>query len=374
MTPLLGRSLLLAALTAAAPASSPRGVVQHRGDEARTARFHLAPIQGTPRQIWTAALPAEYLGTPLVAGGRLVSGGSDGTLYVLDARTGDTVWTATGFEAMENGTVIAGDVVLAAGMSRVVRALALADGTERWAFQATAFVFAPPAVIDGVAYVATYERLYALAVADGRMLWEAPTLGQMAFVSAPACTKDLVVVAAGTRLLAFDRASGAERWRIDAPQQFWNVCVDRSLAYVGNSDGSFRAYALEDGSERWRFRSAWPGSDDIWSAPALAEGVVYAGSRDGSLYALDSPTGARRWAFATGGDAVGDPVIANGALYLSDSNHALPPGVRRLYALDPGSGRELWRWETSGTILTNPAPDKKVLYVTLAGKIIALAD
>jgi len=64
---------------------------------------------------------------------------------------------------MENGTVIAGDIVLAAGMSRVVRALALADGSERWAFQATAFVFAPPAVIDGVAYVATYERLYALA-------------------------------------------------------------------------------------------------------------------------------------------------------------------------------------------------------------------
>jgi outer membrane protein assembly factor BamB len=117
-----------------------------------------------------------------------------------------------------------------------------------------------------------------------------------------------------------------------------------------------------------------PGSDDIWSAPALAEGVVHAGSRDGTLYALDSSTGARRWAFATGGNAVGDPVIANGALYLSDSNHALPPGIRRLHALEPGSGHELWRWETSGTILTNPAPDKRVLYVTLAGRIVALAD
>src|SRR5678815_5743333 len=103
MTPLLGSSLLLAAITAAAPASSPRGVIQHRGDEARTARYHLAPIQGTPRTAWTASQPAEYLGTPLVAGDRLVSGGSDGTLYVLDAHTGATLWTAPGFESMENG-------------------------------------------------------------------------------------------------------------------------------------------------------------------------------------------------------------------------------------------------------------------------------
>jgi outer membrane protein assembly factor BamB len=178
MTPLLGSSLLLAAL-AAAPAQSPRGVIQHRGDEARTARYHLAPILVAPRTAWTATLPAESLGTPLVAGDLMVSGGSDGTLYALDARTGATLWTASGFEAMENGTVIAGDVVLAAGMSKAVRALALTDGSERWAFQATAFVFAPPAVIDGVAYVATYERMCALAIADGRVLWDAPTLGRL---------------------------------------------------------------------------------------------------------------------------------------------------------------------------------------------------
>ena len=152
------------------------------------------------------------------------------------------------------------------------------------------------------------------------------------------------------------------------------MSVDKGVAYVGNSDGTFRAYTLADGSERWRFRSAWPGSDEIWSAPALAAGLVYAGSRDGNLYALEASTGARRWAFPTGGDAVGDPVIANDALYLSDSNHALPPGLRRLYALEPATGRELWRWETTGTVLGNPSPDKKVLYVTLAGKIVALSD
>jgi outer membrane protein assembly factor BamB len=369
MTPLLG-SLLMATLAAAAPA---RDVVQHRADAERTARYHLAPVQ-RPIEAWTATLPAESFGTPLVSGDVMIAGGSDGTLYALDPRTGATRWTVTGFEAMENGTVIAGDVVLAAGMSKQVRALALVDGAERWSFAAGAFVFAPPAVIEGVAYVATYEKIFALALADGHVLWQAPTLGQMAFVSAPACTGDLVVVAAGTRLVAFDRATGAERWRIDAPVQFWNVAVDRDLAYVGNADGTFRAYALESGLERWRFRSTWAASDDIWSAPALGASTVYAGSRDGNLYALDPRTGEKRWAFPTGGDAVGDPVIANGALYVSDSNHLLPPGVRRLYALDPVTGGERWRWETSGTILGNPAPDKRVLYVPLAGRIVALTD
>lgn len=64
----------------------------------------------------------------------------------------------------------------------------------------------------------------------------------------------------------------------------------------------------------------------------------------------------------------------NGALYLSDSNHLLPPGVRRLYALDPVTGAERWRWETSGTFLGNPGLDKRVLHVPFAGRIVAPTD
>jgi len=256
-------------------------------------------------------------------------------------------------------------------MSRRVQALDRKDGSVRWTFDATAFVFAPPLVEGGVVYVATYDRLDALELATGRLLWSADTGEVMATVSAPALAGEAIFVASGTRLLAFARADGRVLWRVDAPASFWSLALDRELIYVGNSDGSFRAYDPATGVERWRFASAF-GREEIWSGPAIDHGLIYVGSRDRNLYALDARSGAPRWTFRTEGEAVGDPVVSNGMLYLSDSAHALPPGVRRLHALDASTGAEAWRWETTSTLLANPAPGKGALYVTVAGQVLAL--
>jgi outer membrane protein assembly factor BamB len=61
-------------------------------------------------------------------------------------------------------------------------------------------------------------------------------------------------------------------------------------------------------------------------------------------------------------------------LYFSDSNHALPPGVRRLYALDADKGTEVWHYEVSSTLLTTPAVDQGALYATITGQVMALTD
>ena len=66
------------------------------------------------------------------------------------------------------------------------------------------------------------------------------------------------------------------------------------------------------------------------------------------------------------------PVVVNGALYVSDSNHLLPFGVRRLHALDPRTGAELWRFEISSTLLLNPAVDRDAIYLTSTGQVMAL--
>jgi len=378
--------LLLAAGTAGAapaPASVPdaskkppkefRPVLHVRADAERSGAFHFPPMRVTPHETWRAQPGPEILGSPLLSSdGVLYTGGSDGSIYAFDARTGTKLWSGGDFEVIESALALAGDVIIGGGQNKRVRALNRRDGSLVWSFDATAFVFTPPLIVGDVVYIATYDQLHALDLRTGTQRWAVDTGDQPAFVGAPAFAQGAIYVSVGPRLLAFDSATGKERWRVQAPTQFWSLAVGQKSVYVGNSDGYFHAYDLATGQEHWRFKSAFPAPDEIWSAPAVAGDAVYVGSRDQFVYAIDARAGSKVWAFKTAGDSAGDPVFSNGMIYVSDSNHLLPPGLRRLHSLDAETGAEAWRYEVQSTLLTNPAPERGALYVTITGQVIAL--
>ena len=64
-----------------------------------------------------------FFGTPLVTDGILYSGGSDGSLHAFDAQTGDVLWSTGGFELIENATAVAGELIVAGGQNKSVKAL-----------------------------------------------------------------------------------------------------------------------------------------------------------------------------------------------------------------------------------------------------------
>jgi outer membrane protein assembly factor BamB len=339
---------------------------------ARTGVFNFPAIRQLPGVKWQTELDDLFMGTPLVADGVLYSGGSDGSLYALDAGTGEVLWSAGGFEIIETATAIAGDVIIGGGGNNLVRALDRRDGHPLWSFRATTFVFAAPLIVGDRIFIATYDKLHALDLQTGELLWEADTGDEMAFVSAPAFAGDTIFVASGPRLLAFDASTGEERWRVESATQFWGLALAPHLVLLGNSDGYLYAYDQASGRELWKYASRFGGPDDIWSSPAAAGDTVYVGSRDGFVYALDAATGRELWEFETSGDSVGDPVVSVDAVYVSDSNHLLPPGPRRLHALDAATGQPLWTYEVDSTLLTTPALGPGAIYVTITGAVIAL--
>jgi outer membrane protein assembly factor BamB len=351
---------------------SGQQLVHHRADEGRTGSFSFPAIRQQPKQKWKVHPGPSNLGTPLVSGGILYSGGSDGLLYALDSASGKTIWSKGDFELIENATAIVGDVIVGGGLNKAVRALNRRDGKQLWSFEASAFVFTAPLVADGKVYVATYEKLHALELKTGRRVWEVDLGSQPAFVSSPAFEEGTIYVTVGPQLCAFDSSNGKERWRVKSKSQFWGLAVAHQLVYVGNSDGYFYAYDQKTSQQRWKFKSGYSMQDDIWSAPAIANERVYAGSRDQWLYALNAHTGEKVWGFKTSGDSIGECVLSDGVAYFSDSNHTLPLGSRRLYALDAASGHELWNFETTSTILTTPALEKGRIFVTIEDGVIAL--
>jgi hypothetical protein len=54
----------------------------------------------------------------------------------------------------------------------------------------------------------------------------------------------------------------------------------------------------------------------VFSSPAVANGVVYVGSDDSNVYALNATTGAKLWGFTTGYWVYSSPAVANGTVYV----------------------------------------------------------
>ena len=53
--------------------------------------------------------------------------------------------------------------------------------------------------------------------------------------------------------------------------------------YIGYDDNHLYALNTNTGQEIWRFKT----DGDVWSSPAVSDGVVYFGSNDGYLRALE---------------------------------------------------------------------------------------
>ncbi len=84
----------------------------------------------------------------------------------------------------------------------------------------------------------------------------------------------------------------------------------------------------------------WTFSTDgeIWSSPAVQDGVVYFGSDNHFLYALDLKTLALKWKFKAGDIVRSRPAVAGGTVYFTADDN-------QLYALDAQNGKAVWQFD-----------------------------
>ncbi len=87
---------------------------------------------------------------------------------------------------------------------------------------------------------------------------------------------------------------------------------------------------------------------EVYSSPAVANGVVYVGSVNGTVYALDAKTGAKVWNYATGDQIYSSPAVANGVVYIGSWDN-------NVYALNAKTGAKLWSYATGARVDSSPA-------------------
>jgi outer membrane protein assembly factor BamB len=261
------------------------------------------------RPVWTVTLPAVSRSGVTVDGNLAFVGTNDGTVTAVDLASGKTRWTGAAGGPLVT-PLAAGDGLVVAGVqgnrstSAAVVALKEADGTRAWSYAAprSAVVAGSPSLSADTAYVTFSDNtVRAVALADGSERWSARMNGYV-LGSPPAVSGD-AVIAADVRgeVYRFDAATGARVWDFALNQSVFRTApiVVGSSVLVTTTDGDLVAFDLQQGTLVSRtgvgavpLRSLAVTGDTVVAVRGGAAGgmVGFRNDPGAALTAIESPT------------------------------------------------------------------------------------
>lgn len=270
---------------------------------------------------WIFETRARIRARPTIHGGRVIVPSDDGFLYSLDRQSGAQAWKSRigatpaprsgpfsedfRYDHFSSAATVSGDRVFVGTLDGALVALDVMDGAREWSFGTRDAVMSTPAVADGKVVFGSFDgHVYAVDAADGSEVWRLDTGAPV--VSSPGIADGIVII--GSRsydLFGLALADGDVLWRF----YYWfswvesSAVIAESTAYVGSSDaGSVYAISIVDGSERWSFDTL----GSAWATPAVTRDRVFVGSvgvRDyisdhrPGFFAIDRATGDPAWWF-----------------------------------------------------------------------------
>ncbi|MFF2779836.1 PQQ-binding-like beta-propeller repeat protein [Streptomyces sp. NPDC058052] len=157
---------------------------------------------------WHFEAPAVFLSPPAFAPGPAVTGGGVyladhlGTVYAIDATTGQDRWRIATEQRQSSEPVLVADGNVHVGSGSALYTLDAVTGTPRWRFAAGAELVGTPVVADGRVHFGSADHvLYTLDATGGQLRWKLATGGEI--TGSPvakggvvyACSKDRCVYA-----------------------------------------------------------------------------------------------------------------------------------------------------------------------------------
>ena len=289
---------IAAASHVAAQTAMFRGGPEHLGN-------YIGPVPTLDSVAWKFLTKGRVISSPAIAGGLVVVGSTDGSLY---------------------------------GLNR-------ADGSQRWKFDTKGPVMSSPAIAGGLVYVASVDgNIYAVDSATGVQRWVFATKGERRF-TAPGIHG------------AIPRTE-----RMPDPFDVFlsSPTVANGTVYIGSGDQHVYALDAGTGALKWSFATG----DVVHAAPALANNTVYVGSWDRSLYALDAATGKEKWRYTTGNDTTiynqiglaSSPAVTGGMVFVGGRDG-------KFHAVNAATGKPVWTHDNrGGWTIASPAVGDGVVY------------
>lgn len=216
----------------------------------------------------------------------IVFGCYDNILYCLDAATGAVVWKYETDNYVNGTAAIEGERIVFGGCDAVLHVVNAKDGTsvKRVALGEGCHVAGSAALADGAAYLGHYGNAFVcIDLESGAVRWTYAN-PRHAFFSAPAIGPDRVIFGGRDRNIhCVNRATGEAIWTFATRRQVDSspvLCDGKVVA--GSEDGTLYILDAATGSELWSYDLG----RSIVSSPAVVNGMVLIGCNDGRLYAF----------------------------------------------------------------------------------------
>ncbi len=190
------------------------------------------------------ATPVEVEGNPVVLS-------HDGSLFVLNAGTGDVTCQVEVGESAYAALAQDAGLVVAASLEGNVRAFELRDLElyPRWKQQLSSAVFAEPLITNAVVYVgADGGELVALDRSTGERRWTT-ALGSIRF--RPVIDNGRLFLSAGEKVVCVDAETGATRWEFVSPEAPADVLLQGERLYFGVPRVGLVALNALSGAVEW---------------------------------------------------------------------------------------------------------------------------
>jgi outer membrane protein assembly factor BamB len=256
--------------------------------------------------------------TPIVAGERLFTTSSAGTVVALCAADGSPAWQRdVGPAGKRLSPPSTGGQYLYVGARDGLYALDLSTGEMVWTFPTPRRVSAMPIVAGGVVYVNCHDHhLYALDAADGQEQWRYEAAGRLTVHPGVAFSPEARVfvvdrdgtVTAVARPLSAAEHEAAGHWIAAASAYAAQGQFARGAELLAAHDEPFKAAELwkaagetERAAEQYELAGAWQQAADLWERLGRLRKHAAALEEHARALADQSPTdeeGAAAWAAA----------------------------------------------------------------------------
>jgi len=338
-----------------------QGWEQYQGDSRNTGVYDGTSVGDS----WKYESRATVTSTAVRSGGRLIFIDSSGSLYALDASSGERLWVQRRNYSVYKSPIVDGTNIYFGERDGRIYAFDR-DGRVRWVTDTGKRTTSSPAVGKDTVYIGAGRSVRAVRDDDGKVIWETNRtegavvppikIGDFLYVSAFERGSETEAVGSLTKM----GTDGEVDWVFTDEGVLSPPSIGESVIYTGNWNGEVYAIDKSDGSVIWE-------SDlgGMISAPTLADGKVYYGVENGTLYALDKSDGTVEWEFDGVRRMDFSPAVTDERVYATSL-----AGV--VYSLRPSDGEEVWSVSVGEKIFASPTVADGTVYVSSGAGVYAL--